>query len=445
MNKRLILSLLIAPLLVYGGFKGYIWYKVKNGMDEAIAAVAPFVDITYGGIFSTLEGEVGIEDIVIQPKMTNDEFTVQSMSIRAESIFDFVNVGKRFRKGDFPKQASWKVQKLVLDLDSNVFSMISQYGEQAAANQPQHDAYLFERLDALGCGDVDTFGLTEIIDMGYTRMELDITLGMEYRDISHILKLILHVEDREMYRADAEIAFALDMDRIRAGAIDSGEPEVAAMNVVYTDMGYFKLRNAFCAKKINDSESAYIDANIARLNQEIGGELPKNVVKEYRNFMASGGTIEISLSPAEPVALSGMEFYEKADVMQILGMTMAINGVQFDEEQINWKASARKPVQPNENTAKYRSFSRDNKSVKNPREKLLSAKRREPKLTTVKISQLARYVGKTIQVETTNGKRRAGELESIDEERVRIKMRMGSGEFSFPIKIDEIKSAKVYR
>jgi len=50
-----------------------------------------------------------------------------------------------------------------------------------------------------------------------------------------------------------------------------------------------------------------------------------------------------------------------------------------------------------------------------------------------------------VQVETTQGKRRTGVLESVDEERLRIKMKLGGGEYSFPVKIDEITSARVYR
>jgi predicted transcriptional regulator len=69
----------------------------------------------------------------------------------------------------------------------------------------------------------------------------------------------------------------------------------------------------------------------------------------------------------------------------------------------------------------------------------------QPTSRTVKVSQLSRYVGKLIQLDTNKGKRRVGRLESIDDERVRLLMKMTGGEFSFPIKIEEISSARVLR
>ena len=154
MNKRILLAVLFAPFLAYGGLKAYLWYGIKSTVDDTVKKMSPFVEIKYGGIFSTLEGEVGIENIVIQPVMTNDQFTVDSMSIRSESIFDFVNPEQRFKDGKFPKHVGWEVKGLNLDLDSTIFQMISDSQSRAEQGQSSSKATLFERADALGCGDL---------------------------------------------------------------------------------------------------------------------------------------------------------------------------------------------------------------------------------------------------------------------------------------------------
>jgi len=452
MNKRVLFYILIFPLLAYGGLKAYVWYTVKSNVDDVVANMTPFAEVTYDGIFSSLDGVVGIEGVVIKPVMTNDEFTLQTMSLSSESIFDFIDVGKRFNNGDFPKQMGWEAQKLKLDLDSKIFRLMSDFQQQAESTQPAGDGFLFERLDALGCGTIGSFGLDEFIDMGYNQLELDLAMEMKYFEISRQMQISLHMKDRDLYRADFDVRFALDIDKIKAGTMETNELAVTAMNVVYTDTGYHKLRNAFCAELNDGTEAAYIDANITQLGAELGGELPEKVVTEYRHFMAEGGTVEVNLSPAEATALSGMEFYETADAMRILGMSMSVNNVSVDADQIQWKVNAdkakRQPGSPASASVPATSAkispppTRANAAQKSQNVDQSSS---EPSGKSIKVSQISRYVGEMVQIDTTQGKRRVGRLESADQERVRIMMKLGGGEFSFPVKLSEITAAKVFR
>ena len=48
--KNLIIILLIGAGTVYGGLKGYIYYKVKKQADILIASASPLVEIEYGSI-----------------------------------------------------------------------------------------------------------------------------------------------------------------------------------------------------------------------------------------------------------------------------------------------------------------------------------------------------------------------------------------------------------
>lgn len=453
MKRRTLVYILIAPLLAYAGLKSYVWYTIKNGVDDAIASVAPFVEIRYDGIFSTLGGEVGIEGVYIKPVMTNDEFTLQSMSLSSESIFDFIDVGDRFNRQDFPKQVSANIQKLNLDLSSKIFQLMSDFQQQAESTQPADDGFLLERLDALGCGDVERFGLDEFIEMGYDQVELDLVMGMKYNDASQQMQINVQMKDRDLYRADFDVSFALDIDKVKAGTMDANELAVTAMNVVYDDMGYHILRNEFCAEQSGGTTETYIDANVAQISTELGGTLPEKVVAAYRGFMTNGGTIKMNISPAEAVELSGMQFYETADAMRMMGMSITVNDVSVDAEQIQWKTAGTKPdaksagrqvAKTNMQPSRKQTRSSSEANLKSaPASTAKDAQQVNTK--TIKVSQLSRYIGKMVQVNTTKGKRRVGLLESIDDERVRILMKMGGGEFSFPVKIDEISSAEVLR
>lgn len=446
MKKQHLIAILLAPFLAYGGLKAYLWYGIKSSVDDIVTSMSPFVEISYGGIFSTLDGEVGIEDIVIQPVMTNDVFTVQAMSLRSESIFDFVNPEERFKNGKFPKQVGWEIQKLKLDLDSKIFHLLSDFQARAQAQNTQvkNQNFLFERLDALGCGNIETFTLADFIDMGYRHLELDVAMDISYLEISRQMQIALRMKDRDLYSADADMKFAFDIEKIKAGVKPPAEPAITALKVNYTDKGYYKLRNAYCARQAGGDEAAYIDANTTRLGAELGGVVPQKVMAEYRKFMAEGGTLSVSLSPAEATQLSNMAFYETSDAMRMLGLTVAVNDVSFDAEQMEWSTASTKPTQSSQtsSTTPAKSSAMPAPSVRAKTEVQDSQK---PASRTVKVSQLSRYMGKLVQLDTNKGKRRVGRLESIDDERVRLLMKMTGGEFSFPVKIEEISSARVLR
>jgi hypothetical protein len=55
--KFFLIGLVLLVGLGYGGAKGYIYYKVSDSVDSVIPMMAPYADIQYGGISSTLTGE----------------------------------------------------------------------------------------------------------------------------------------------------------------------------------------------------------------------------------------------------------------------------------------------------------------------------------------------------------------------------------------------------
>ncbi|MGI9320888.1 MAG: hypothetical protein ACR2O5_05695, partial [Thiogranum sp.] len=66
--KNLVVFMLLAGGVAYGGVKGYIHYKVKKQVDRLVTTAAPFADIAYGSLGSDLQGRVMINDLVVYPR-----------------------------------------------------------------------------------------------------------------------------------------------------------------------------------------------------------------------------------------------------------------------------------------------------------------------------------------------------------------------------------------
>ncbi|NOX91211.1 MAG: hypothetical protein GXP18_01815 [Gammaproteobacteria bacterium] len=442
---RFLKLLLILPVLGYGSIKAYIWYDVKSNVDDVIASVAPFVDITYDSIFSSLlDGVVGITGIVIRPKMTRDEFTIEEMNLSAPDIFDIFMLGSRFENGEFPEYIGFEMKSMNIDVDSEIFVMLADMQAQAAEPQTLEDPLLIERMDALGCGDIEKFGTNEFSEMGYNPLNLDIAVDMEFEKALRQIKVGMRIKDRDLYSVNVTVQTGFDLNQLKSTGLQPVEPEISKMKIEYTDTGYYKLRNKYCAQQNGGSIEQYVNANIAQLTAELGAVFPEKMVGAYRRFMTNGGRFTVSLNPAEATMLSGLEFYKTADILDILGMEVIINGDNVDLGQINWDVGAEKTTARKNDIPNVIREHRSSPTVTrvSPPVKPRSAK--AGKYRKVRKSQLSRYIGKNIQVETSIGKRRQGQLESVDDERIRILMKFGNGEFSFPVKLDDILQARVY-
>ncbi len=442
---RFLKLLLILPVLGYGGIKAYIWYDVKRNVDDAIIAVAPFVDITYDSIFSSLLDDViGITGVVIRPKMTSDEFTIQEMSFSAPDIFDVFMLGSRLKDEAFLEYIGFEMKSVNIDVDSEIFVMLDDMQAQSIASQTPEDPLLIGRMDALGCGDVEKFGINEFSAMGYNPLNLDVVVNVKFEQEAGQVSVEVRIRDNDLYSLSFTIQTRLDLNQMKSAGLQPAEPEISKLAFEYNDTGYHKLRNKYCAQQNGSSIEHYIDANIVQLATELGAVFPEKTMDNYRQFMTSGGRFTVSLNPAEPTLLSGLAFYNTADIPDILGMEIVINGTNVDFSQIEWDATAGKTTARKNNTPSVRGERLSNPVITrvSPPAKPDSATIR--KYRKVRKSQLSRYIGKNIQVETSIGKRRQGQLESVDDERIRILMKFGSGEFTFPVKLEDIIQAKVY-
>lgn len=60
--KWAVLGVLALAVLI----KGSLWLSVRSIMNEAVTKLSPVMDISYGGITSSFDGRVGLENVTIR-------------------------------------------------------------------------------------------------------------------------------------------------------------------------------------------------------------------------------------------------------------------------------------------------------------------------------------------------------------------------------------------
>lgn len=426
MRSKLILLLLI-PLLAYGGAMGYLWYSVKSGADDAIAAAAPFAAITYEGVhISPLGDEVGLDRILISPNMTGDEFRIGQVRVSVPHIGHFLLARINLSDGKPPEKLGMQITGLELDVDSELFDMLEQM--QQAGGKAQSVS-----LDALGCGDLTGFSITDMRRMGLGTTISDISINSAYDDPSRRMLMDISAKSRGLVDLQARV-------EMQKPSLGMGPTDVPKMQITYRDTGYYDFRNRYCARLNGGTPEQYVDRHVQLLTAALGGRIPEKTVAAYRGVMLKGGTLSVAVDPDGSLPAGGLQNYTPAEIVNMLDPKVAINGTPLDIGQIKWDAAAAAEPAKGEKP-------QPRKRVPPPRVRQAPAAppaaNTAPVYRTIEVPDASGYLGRMAEITTVGGKVRTGSLAKVEKERLHLKMRLSSGTLTYPVKIDEISKIRI--
>jgi hypothetical protein len=435
---KLVVILAVVAALVYGGLRGYIWYDVKKGVDKTIQQVSPFVSVTYKSIYSspTLDGTVGIDGIVIKPKMTSDEFKIQSVRLSFPNILYLINAGRDIEKREMPERMKLSVSDLAVDLNSQIFYSLKQMQMQAKALHKGQQRSPLDDFQALGCGDVQSIGLDELTRMGYQTMDVDLEMEYGYKKLTNDLTMSLLMRSKGMYSANIKAAMKMDPNALVQHR--ATPPTISSMTIDYTDSGFATLRNRFCAAQINASEDVFIVNHIKALSHAVGATFPLETVEAYKRFMAGDSRLSISIAPKPGTDISTLGLYPPKDVIDMLELNMTIDKTAVDFSKMEWGKSYDMPSYnaPPPPTEEPSTTTAPSPMASNPT---------PARYRSTAPSRLGKFVGSEVKLKTYSGMERDGVIESVSNGTLSLRMvtQRGGGYLSFPIAIDEIASAEV--
>jgi len=425
--------IIMLPAIGYGAVKGYLWYDFKGKVDEVVKQSAAFADISYGGIHTDLEGVIGVNKLVIKPKMApGDVYEVDALRFTMPNILYFLDASKKLEQGGIPETMGVSVKGFRFDLDGEMLKMMSQMGEMqqqmAMAQGGQPPAPASTTFDALGCGKVTTIGLNEMKRMGYGRVESDFKLKFDYDESDDSFTVDVSGGTDNMYSFDVNTSFTVDpavitSPMMAASGMAAG-PQFRRMRIDYSDDGYNGRRNSFCAAQSGETAEKFVDRHIELLAAELGASFSKKVVDGYRDFMLKpGGKMQFVMYPGTATDLSGLGLYTPEQIVKMLGVEVSINDTPIQEGDIDWiKGGPVARVEPEEK-----------KVVVVPQE-----------YRVVAIADLDNYIGRAVKVTTSDGREREGRLAKVDAYSVTVEKRMKGGTISIPIVIEKISGTEVF-
>lgn len=445
---RLLKILLLLPLLAYGGAMGYLWYEIKSSADKMVQSAAPVAQISYEAIYLSPTGdEIGLDNIIIRPTMAQDEFRIEQLRVSAPHIGYFINTANSVKKGKPPEYLSMQLQRVHFDIGGELFSVVEQARSQPAASESAARAQgrvageFIGRLDALGCGEVERFDISELRGMGIGKVVADVGFKLEHN------KQINHTLIKGSIRADKlyELEMGLDLAKGPEALSQAVSIDVyPKLSVNYRDLGFYKLRNKYCAGLNDSSEEAYVEHHIQLLSQMLGASLPEKSVNAYREAMLKGGRYTLYFEPSSDLDLSNLQYYKGGDIATMLGFNLRINDTQFALDEIQWRSPPKNISKANKTKADTPPSGVVSRSTL--ASIAASSQQQRPREATYKqvaVANAANYLNKMAEVTTYEGKVRRGLLSEVNNGRIYLVMRISAGSLTYPVAFSDIAKLRV--
>lgn len=411
-----LLSVLTIAVLI----KLSLWLSVRSIMDDAIARLSPFMDISYGGITSSFDGRVGLERLVVRVPMLGDSVRVEHAQLKFNGLGDLLRFKERLSEGKFPEQLAVNFKGLALDVHGPFMQQL--YDAPAERS-------LFTAMSEVSCGKVRFIGTTELLDMGYRTFETDAEVSYRFSPMSKTLNFSMTSDTRDM--GEMKVSMALANVSENPGDMRVHPPELNLVTVEINDNQYQRKVQEYCAGKLGQSSEAYLKTAVEQFDKVLRSQriaLDAPVLEAYGRYLKDPQSLTLEIKPNEGISWDGLQFFEPKDVLGMLHPALLINGTLVTPLGFAWfDPNAGREVMPND---------------------LVVAEKVESKATTqqyefVSVASLPEYAGKRLQFITHDSAYYQGVLRKVENGKAFLTVQVGSGSAEMSLRLDKIDKVRV--
>ncbi len=428
MKKILLLVVLVAAVIA--GIKGFIYYKVTDQLDEAIAILSPFAQISYETVSSDLDGGVTVEGVKVKAYGNGLNVDIDEIVVKFPNLQTLLFIGEDLKKQRAPEAMSLSLRHVRMDLQSlkPYMTML-----QAQSQQP------FQDYSLLGCGDLEKSDPLKVLQvLGYSELDSTMNLGYSWDRSSKNLTIKSAFRWHEMTSSEAVI----DLGGIAALSTMAmmSEPELKRISVSLDDEGYNARLVEHCAASQGISGDDFIVLHMAMLRSalaEQGVKLGENLYEVYRYYLSSEGPLKLQMYPGSMQQLANLDMFKPNDLPALLGLEIhkgdeVIRDISFDWDEGKFKETMAALEPKPENKVE------EAETNKEPTQQ-------EAPLTSyvdVKTSNLASQMHNNLRIKTFDNRRLEGVLKKVTDTRIFIDVPMGGGSATLPISIADISQVK---
>jgi hypothetical protein len=420
---RITIALTVLALLGAAGAHWYLQHKVENLVEETIKELYPVAVISYEDTYSSLlDSSIGVERLTINPRAVRDEIKIERIVFQAPSIRFLLDAEKELENGDIPEKMRISFENVTLSTEGNIARSISRNSSSPG---------LGARDTAYGCAAVKQFGFSELAEMGYEQISIDLNLSYEYNPSIGNLNVSSLWSNRRMFELEILGIFEVENHQFKLDQTDRLFDLMSRMKITYRDLGFNQNTIDFC--NIQRGDQDYVSAHIEAFKQDLQKQLnivPSNaLVEAYRTFMLESGVIDISSNLQSAINPDHLALYSPKDLILLVRPDITVNGQPVDIPYADLLKDSPGETE-SEETASTKTI-------------IVPESGNKPEYVTVTIPQLADHIGDLVRVKTKQGTTRTGILVDTSRSRIKVEISHRGGSATYPIYVRNIAHTEV--
>ncbi|MBC9250611.1 hypothetical protein A9179_10025 [Pseudomonas alcaligenes] len=409
-------SILAIALLI----KVSLWLSVRSIMNDAVQQLSPFMQVSYSGITSSFDGRVGVSGIKVSVPAANDEFRIEHAELKFKGLMDLLSFRERLAEGKFPEQMAVNIKGLALEVHGPFME---------ALKAPSTEKNLDSALSSVACGNVDSIGVDQLLEMGYRTLETDAQFSYLFQPGAQTLTFNMTADTRDMgeYRVSLSLANMSE----KPGDLRVNPPRVSMMTLELNDNQYQRKVNSYCAGKMGQSDEVYLQTALEHLDSSLRSQriaLDPKLLAALGGYLKDPQALRVELNPTEGMTWDGLQFFEAKDVVAMLRPVLLINQQSVEPLAFSWvdPRAAREP-EPNELV----------------RAEVVEQTQASPQYEFVSVASLPDYAGKRLQFITYDGAYYQGVLHKVENGKAFLSVQFGTGNAEMFLRLEKIDKVRV--
>ena len=316
--KNLIIWAVILGAAGYGGSKLLLHHKVGEGVDQAVMAVSPFVNIEYDGVSSTMSGELTIDGIEARIDGFNDPIYIDRLGIDTPSYFSLLSLADIRQDLQSPDDVIPEYFGLLIE--GIHMRISSDYFKKAYAATVDEISAEALKVDAARCTGKYGFSPDTLSNLGFTDQVVSMTAHFRRGDGEFSVEMTSSVED--MWAIEANLSLAGDMVSEMAKG-PRFRPRMKSMRIAYEDQSLNARVEKFCGQlglTREEIQAAQLE-KLRYMGEVYGIEFDEYVIDPFIEFLGGKSTLVVTARPSEPISLSQISLYKPSDVPALLDLS----------------------------------------------------------------------------------------------------------------------------
>jgi hypothetical protein len=316
--KNLIIWAVILGAAGYGGSKLLLHHKVGEGVDQAVMAVSPFVNIEYDGVSSTMSGELTIDGIEARIDGFNDPIYIDRLGIDTPSYFSLLSLADIRQDLQSPDDVIPEYFGLLIE--GIHMRISSDYFKKAYAAIVDEISAEALKVDAARCTGKYGFSPDTLSNLGFTDQVVSMTAHFRRGDGEFSVEMTSSVED--MWAIEANLSLAGDMVSEMAKG-PRFRPRMKNMRIAYEDQSLNARVEKFCGQlglTREEIQAAQLE-KLRYMGEVYGIEFDEYVIDPFIEFLGGKSTLVVTARPSEPISLSQISLYKPSDVPALLDLS----------------------------------------------------------------------------------------------------------------------------